>query len=106
MRFFAGSHRQGHIPCSGPRAKPPFEIRNPELYGQQVSAELKAGGVVMFSDLLVHGAPPNPSKTRLRPGFTFTFCSADTIPYNDWDRSSILCCGEDRDHNWRVNPPP
>lgn len=106
MRFYAGSHKRGAIPCEGNEAEKRFGIDNPEQYGRRVNAEVKAGYAAIFSDLLVHGAPPNPSPTRLRPAYTFSYCHAEVVPYKDWDRHSILCCGEDKSLHWRVSPRP
>jgi ectoine hydroxylase-related dioxygenase (phytanoyl-CoA dioxygenase family) len=96
MRFIQRSQLLG--PVGIKKGSKGFEVEKTEQYGASVSAGVKTGEVAILSDLLLHGAPANPSPTRSRPGFTFTCCSADVIPHKDWDKSSILCCGEDRHH--------
>lgn len=103
MWFIPGSHRNGLLEFDQPKG---HEVANAESYGIKVPIELKAGQVVLFSDLLLHSSPPNQSKTRSRPGLTISYTSAEVVPYHKGERASVLCSGQDIHHHWKHHTRP
>lgn len=94
MWFIPGSHKLGQLDCDEKHA-----VASAEQHGKAVPIELKAGEIVLFSDLLLHSSPANKS-TRPRPGFTMTFVAADVPIHKNKNRWGVLCCGEDRYGYW------
>lgn len=94
MWFIPGSHRLGQLACDDRHT-----VASAEQQGKKVPIELKAGEVVIFSDLLLHASPANKS-SRPRPGFTMTFVAADVPIHKNKNRWGVVCCGEDRFGYW------
>jgi ectoine hydroxylase-related dioxygenase (phytanoyl-CoA dioxygenase family) len=103
MWFIPGSHRNGLLEFDQPKG---HEIADAEAYGTPVPIELRAGQVVMFSDLLLHSSPPNQSKTSPRPGLTISYTSAEVVPYHNAERASVLCSGQDIQGRWKHHARP
>jgi len=103
MRFIPGSHLLGGLDFT---TNGGHQVGDAETHGAPIPIELKAGQVVLFSDLLLHSSPPNRSAGQRRGGFTMTFTSTATVPYLHGNRASVLCSGEDRNNNWLHHPRP
>lgn len=65
MHFIPGSHKEGPIPHWNRRD---WQICDSEILSRkgQVAAPLKAGGLVIFDGLILHGTPNNTTNTRRR----------------------------------------
>ena len=110
MWFCPGSHKLGALPVRDPEGD--LNLRA-EVTGQVVASHgkvpipVKAGHVLLFSDLLLHISPPNTS-TRNRPALAMTFVNAGVRPHRDprSKQAPVLCSGADREGNWDLLPPP
>lgn len=109
MWFVPGSHLQGAVDHKNGRIGDGTFSRNsalrPEDEQRKIPIPLKAGQVVFFSDLLLHGSPANLSP-RQRGGYTMTFTCAENRPYKGWHEAGVLCCGKDLAGNWGRQPHP
>ncbi len=109
MRVIPGSHQLGHLTY---KESDPSEnnvlnqtVEDAERYGDPVAFEMKAGEISLHSDLLLHGSKPNLSQRR-RCGLTMRYASVDVRSYAGWNRSSILCMGNDPSGHWANHPRP
>jgi len=102
MWFVPGSHHNGLLEFGQPGHK----VSEAESYGTPVPIEVKAGQVVLFSDLLLHSSPPNVSKIRSRPGLTISYIGAEVVPYHQGERAAVLCSGDDVHGNWKHHARP
>lgn len=109
MRVIPRSHLSGHLKF---RESDPAEqnvlsqtIEGAERFGEPQDIELKAGEISVHSDLLIHGSLPNLSNRR-RCGLTLRYCPPDVRAYWDWNKSSIICRGNDPTGHWANVPRP
>ena len=108
MQYVSGSHLQGKIPHRISREQEQnvlrFSVDGVDAYGRVVDVQLKSGQVSLHSDLLLHGSGANHSDRR-RCGLTLRYVDADVRAIiDDWSRTGVLICGEDRHSHW-ANPP-
>jgi hypothetical protein len=109
MRFIAGSHLIGHLTY---RLSEDAEqgvlnqtVDNPEVFGEVIYDELKAGEVSLHTDLLLHGSDKNTSAQR-RCGLALRYCSAEVRSEEQfgWHKEGVVVSGADPSGHW-WNPP-
>jgi ectoine hydroxylase-related dioxygenase (phytanoyl-CoA dioxygenase family) len=109
MRVLPGTHRLGHLEFRRSDASENNVLNqtlvDADRFGEPVYFELKAGEISLHSDMLAHGSEPNVSERR-RCGLTARYAAADVRALMGWNRSSILCRGEDRSGHWGNLPRP
>ncbi|MDA0840403.1 MAG: phytanoyl-CoA dioxygenase family protein [Planctomycetota bacterium] len=109
--FVPGSHLLGGLPVRNPAGD--LNVVESELEAAvnrlgKIPIPLKAGRMVIFSDLLLHISPPNKSANRNRPALTLTYASAQKRPHDHPKarHEPVLCCGGDVSGHWKLLPPP
>lgn len=103
MKFISGSQHFGHMTYRESSEDDHNvlnqTIDNPQQYGTEVLAELKAGEISVHSDLLLHGSDANNSQRR-RCGLTLRYCTPDVTAGSNWHEKGVVVSGRDFSGNW------
>jgi non-haem Fe2+, alpha-ketoglutarate-dependent halogenase len=106
MRFIPGSHLRGplpHLPSGeGEDNVLDHTAVDPLAIGAPVDNVLRAGGISLHSDLLLHGSEANNSGRR-RCGLTLRYCAAEVRASLGWHAKGVVVSGADVYHHW-ANP--